>query len=885
MKRASVIVVSLLCVCILLTPLTSNAWTVMKVYGNPAGTWTGADGVGLTLASGVWRTSIQKTDASGDWYFRFYSSDGGDRHFGPNPAEGGDALVSTPGTYTCAEGSSFALYLNAMQNYHYTFSADDATSLDIGCQVTTNTPVSISGVSDNHNFITGGVVAVSITTSAQPCDGEDVYVRYTTNGWVSSAFVKATGSGTSWTADIPGQVAATPVTYYILTTTYATPTHAGADMQTLAYGNNGGANYSYSQPPNIVAQVTFEDYASAVALTGQSAPTDVGLSGTWTAQATATVSNEVLVYSKGDVRIEGGTNALYLKCDGSSDVQSRALSSALAPGANVVRYVAFLFRCNGTFTANTRTHVALDTSASTTGDALTCGVMGNSTSNNYARAGAAELWSETQPVADQVYYYVAKYEAGASGWTNVTVFRNPTNTAAEQAELIYSTPCTAWNFSPTFLLVRNYGGTAENYFIDQITVGESWGDVVYSDSETPASDMMIVGTNGVSIADGVAFDTANGTAFYPTLPGSSVTNILGITNNGAASLNISSFTTNGADAASFEIAGIPASVDIGTVSNFSVVYSPVAVGTHTATVVFVTDIPSTTFALNLGGAAYQLSTNIGPSAGGNSLTITNGLLGNGSDITNVLVGGVAATITGQGENWVTIALPANTPGMKDMVIQSTSVGDTTLPGAYTVNPAGAIGGTIYGPSVWTNLGSGMNDSVSCLAHDGTNLYAGGAFTTAGGVAANRVAKWNGARWSSLGSGMDIVVYVVAPVWTHLYAGGTFTTAGGVAASCIAKWNGSSWTNLGSGISGGMEVSVYALAHDGTNLYVGGGFTTAGGVAASCIAKWDGSSWTNLGSGMSDIVFALVHDGTTLYAGGVVTTAGGVAANRIAKWDG
>ena len=37
---------------------------------------------------------------------------------------------------------------------------------------------------------------------------------------------------------------------------------------------------------------------------------------------------------------------------------------------------------------------------------------------------------------------------------------------------------------------------------------------------------------------------------------------------------------------------------------------------------------------------------------------------------------------------------------------------------------------------------------------GTNLYAGGGFTTAGGVPANYIAKWDGSAWSALGSGMD-----------------------------------------------------------------------------------------------------------------------------------
>ena len=113
---------------------------------------------------------------------------------------------------------------------------------------------------------------------------------------------------------------------------------------------------------------------------------------------------------------------------------------------------------------------------------------------------------------------------------------------------------------------------------------------------------------------------------------------------------------------------------------------------------------------------------------------------------------------------------------------------------------------------------------------GTNLYAGGDFTTAGGVTANNIAKWDGSAWSALGSGMSCwrsYVYALAVSGTNLYAGGEFTTAGGVSANSIAKWDGSAWSALGSGMNGSIRVS--ALAVSGTNLYAGGDFTTAGGV--------------------------------------------------------
>src|SRR2546422_535300 len=65
------------------------------------------------------------------------------------------------------------------------------------------------------------------------------------------------------------------------------------------------------------------------------------------------------------------------------------------------------------------------------------------------------------------------------------------------------------------------------------------------------------------------------------------------------------------------------------------------------------------------------------------------------------------------------------------------------------------------------------------------------------------------------------------------------TAGGIAANSIAKWNGSSWTALGSGMTDappGFYPAVFALAVSGSDLYAGGYFTTAGGKVSAYIAR-------------------------------------------------
>ncbi|MCX6912486.1 MAG: hypothetical protein NT167_05430, partial [Verrucomicrobia bacterium] len=153
--------------------------------------------------------------------------------------------------------------------------------------------------------------------------------------------------------------------------------------------------------------------------------------------------------------------------------------------------------------------------------------------------------------------------------------------------------------------------------------------------------------------------------------------------------------------------------------------------------------------------------------------------------------------------------------------------------------------------------------------------------------ANRVAHWDGSSWSALGSGMNGWIKALAVSSGTLYAGGAFTKAGGKAATNLAKWNGSSWSALGSGISAPAGYpdyggSVNALAVSGDKLYAGGAFTKAGGNAANYIAQWNGSSWSALGSGMNNPVSALAVSGGTLYVGGNFTTAGGKVSADVAE---
>jgi len=98
-------------------------------------------------------------------------------------------------------------------------------------------------------------VQIDITLSATKSSEERLLVRYTTDDWVTKKVVNGGGSGTAYTADIPGQIANTTVKYYVLTTTAAVEdgndfaSDLDADVLTLAYNNNSGANYTYTTAP------------------------------------------------------------------------------------------------------------------------------------------------------------------------------------------------------------------------------------------------------------------------------------------------------------------------------------------------------------------------------------------------------------------------------------------------------------------------------------------------------------------------------------------------------------------------------------------------------------------------------------------------------------
>jgi len=207
-----------------------------------------------------------------------------------------------------------------------------------------------------------------------------------------------------------------------------------------------------------------------------------------------------------------------------------------------------------------------------------------------------------------------------------------------------------------------------------------------------------------------------------------------------------------------------------------------------------------------------------------------------------------------GASWTSLASGVDLTVVALTVFDDGS-GDALYAGGFFLS-AGGVGtqhiGRWNGAS-WTELGVGTTAGVFALStfDDGSGpaLIAGGTFLKAGDIVVNGIARWDGAGWSPLGSGLaSIGLSWIGSLQTFddgsgnaLYAGGQFTTVGGVLANYIARWNGSSWSALDRGLEfTAAALAVADLGGTGTpDLYAGGSFRHAGPMRSWGLARWLG----------------------------------------------
>lgn len=191
------------------------------------------------------------------------------------------------------------------------------------------------------------------------------------------------------------------------------------------------------------------------------------------------------------------------------------------------------------------------------------------------------------------------------------------------------------------------------------------------------------------------------------------------------------------------------------------------------------------------------------------------------------------------------------------------------------------------------------DTISALATGGTGsvlsmtfgldgvLYFGGTFVNWNGSGTDNINSWNGSAYASVGGGINNTVLVLRTAPNgNIYAGGSFTAAGGVAIAYISFFDGTAWNAVAddslNGSVGGLDIDSSGI------VYAGGTFTNASSEAnADRVALTKGQVWEPMSTGANNTV-QWIESGPddTIYAVGSFTQIGDLdPVEYAAKWNG
>jgi hypothetical protein len=206
-------------------------------------------------------------------------------------------------------------------------------------------------------------------------------------------------------------------------------------------------------------------------------------------------------------------------------------------------------------------------------------------------------------------------------------------------------------------------------------------------------------------------------------------------------------------------------------------------------------------------------------------------------------------------------------------------------------------------------GFAFGNQVDLVAAAGTQVVAGGAFTSVGGVTRNNLAaidlstgkatEWNPNLTPSFPL-MTLPVYAMSAAGGVVYVGGSFSSVGGQARTDLAALDpttgaATSW-NPGATSVFPENGHVTALLASDTSVYVGGSFTSLAGssehyLGAISASSGAATSWSPLvtapGSATehgASPVAALALAGSTVYVGGNFTGLGGQTRTGLAALD-
>ena len=305
------------------------------IYLRGAFTATPWDASLLTQTRGLANTYTLNT-LSGTQEFKFGTSDW-TTNWGAN-ATVGVALTIAPNIASTWYAGGGNASVSFVAGRFYTFNLVKSTNIACVLQ-TAAQPVSITTVSQTPlaNAVNGNTaVTVNITTSGALGADENVYVRYSTNGFTSSSLVKATMTGATGVATIPGVPTSNVVQYYVYTSplTIATIATAVANFTEKAHDvfalkTNGSSSSPYFYMSGIFTNTSASPGAGAAATSYAS-----NAYGVMACQAFSDYANrQAYIYPKSV--LSPFTNGTYINAI--TFFREFGLGAAFAPGQSAFR--------------------------------------------------------------------------------------------------------------------------------------------------------------------------------------------------------------------------------------------------------------------------------------------------------------------------------------------------------------------------------------------------------------------------------------------------------------------------------------------------------------------------------------------------------------------
>lgn len=199
-----------------------------------------------------WQTIFNAASSGGDvtgGSYEFKFSSGPTSNYYNNFWGGTAVTLNTLQTHNIGSGPNSSVTLTNDRWYTVNFIDNGYNSTQAIFMETVAAPVNL--VSAAQSPLSGSVestdnVTVTVTASAAPSAGENVYVRWTTNGFTTSSLAAVTFVGSVGTATIPSQAEGVQVDYYVFSTTLTNPAVNDADKVTIKFLNAGSGNFTYT---------------------------------------------------------------------------------------------------------------------------------------------------------------------------------------------------------------------------------------------------------------------------------------------------------------------------------------------------------------------------------------------------------------------------------------------------------------------------------------------------------------------------------------------------------------------------------------------------------------------------------------------------------------